>query len=273
MSGVRRGAEPRTRSGEASRREGASPSTDPGGRTWPDGFFATTTVRLPNLEPEAVLAAPPSGQRGFWQSGPRWIAHAGAAGEIDGREGTAAEIEADPFAWLRSRADRLFRGPWVTDLDGEARAPRLHGGFAFGARARMANSAETVAPTRASREPGFWEAFPIARFTLPAFEVEADERGARLTVTRWFPDGTGGDRAIDELRRRADRTRDQLAELERSGASPGPPPAATAIDESVDPETWRVGIERILEAITASEVEKVVLGRPLDVTLGEAPDS
>ncbi|MCG8467526.1 MAG: isochorismate synthase, partial [Gemmatimonadetes bacterium] len=32
-------------------------------------------------------------------------------------------------------------------------------------------------------------------------------------------------------------------------------------------------IERILEAITAGEVEKVVLGRPLDVTLGEAPDS
>lgn len=231
-----------------------------------DGYFATVTVRLSSLQPEAVLAAPSSGVRGFWQSGSHWIAHAGSAHEIDGRE-RPLDSHDDPFRWVQKRADRLFERRWVTDLDGEHRPPRLHGGFAF-------DPARAAGASRGTRgEPGFWEAFPLARFTLPSFEVEADESGAWLTVTRTFPDDTPGDQAIDELRRRADRTREQLAELERLGAAPDAPPSATAIEESVGPEVWAAGIHRILAAIRDGEATKVVLARPLDVTFGQAPDS
>ncbi|MDX1579725.1 MAG: hypothetical protein R3266_14665, partial [Gemmatimonadota bacterium] len=239
---------------DASRGAPSLESGDAGGT-----FFASVGVKLGSLQPEAVLAAPAGGVRGFWQSGPHWIAHAGVAAEIDAREWDSDAD--DRFAAVKERARRLFEAPWVRDLDGVAGRPRLHGGFAFHAGAAL------------EPEPGFWEAFPAARFVLPAFEVEADERGARLTVTQRFPASTPGDRAIDELRRRADRTREQLSELDGSGAAPGPTPRATALESPVGPEVWRQGIERILDAIARGEVRKVVLARPLDVTLTEPPDS
>ncbi|WP_420635266.1 isochorismate synthase [Candidatus Palauibacter sp.] len=225
------------------------------------GYFASVTLRLPNLEPEAVLATPPVGMRGFWQSGPHWIAHAGAAAEIDSREGGSGPPRSHVIAWVRKRAERLFAEPWVLDLDGESRRPRLHGGFAFDPR------------PGAGREPGFWEAFPGARFVLPAYEVEADGRGAWLTVTRRFAADVPGDQAIDRLRRRATRTREQLAELERRGAVPGPVPQATAFEELVDRECWRRGVDRILAGIRAGQVRKAALARPLDITFAEPPDS
>ena len=98
------------------------------------GYFASVTLRLPSIEPEAVLASPPVGVRGFWQSGPHWIAHAGAAAEIDSREGVPEPPPEGLIAWMRERAGRLFSEPWVLDLDGEARRPRMHGGFAFDPR-------------------------------------------------------------------------------------------------------------------------------------------
>ncbi len=231
-------------------------------RAQADSYFASVTLRLPSLEPEAVLANPPVGVRGFWQSGPHWIAHAGAVGEIDSREASGVGLSpGDLVDWVRRRAERLFNHRWVLDLDGESRRPRLHGGLSFDGR------------SAANGEPGFWEAFPSARFTLPAFEVEADDRGAWLTVTGTFAADTPGDQAIDEVRRRAGRTREQLVELERRGAAPGSVPAATAFGEPVSAEQWRCSVRRILSAIRNGEVRKVVLARPLDVTLGEHPDS
>ncbi|WP_419859545.1 isochorismate synthase [Candidatus Palauibacter sp.] len=225
------------------------------------GYFASVTLRLPSIEPEAVLASPTVGVRGFWQSGPHWIAHAGSAAEIDSREGAPGPPPGDLVAWTRERAATLFSEPWVLDLDGEARRPRMHGGFAFDPA------------RRADREPGFWEAFPGARFVLPAYEVEADERGAWLTVTRRFAAGTSGDRAIDRLRRRATRTREQLAGLERRGATPGPVPSATAIEELVDRRQWQRAVNEILDEIRSGRVRKVVLARSIDITLGRPPDS
>ena len=190
------------------------------------GYLASVTLRLPSIEPEAVLASPPVGVRGFWQSGSHWIAHAGAAAEIDSREGVPGPRPGDLIAWVRERAAKLFSEPWVLDLDGEARRPRMHGGFAFDPE------------RRADREPGFWEAFPSARFVLPAYEVEADERGAWLTVTRRFASGTSGDQAIDRLRRR-----------------------------------WQRSVDEILDEIRSGRVRKVVLARSVDITLGRPPDS
>ena len=225
------------------------------------GYFASVTVRLPSIEPEAVFASPSVGVRGFWQSGAHWIAHAGAAAEIDSREDASPPSEGSLVAWTRRRARRLFAERWVQDLDGESRRPRLHGGFAFDPRRGV------------DGEPGFWDVFPGARFVLPAYEVETDDRGARLTVTRRFAASVPGDQAIDGLRRRATRTREQLAELERRGAAPGPVPPATAFDERVGRARWRRGVERILEAIRSGRVRKAVLSRPLDITLAEPPDS
>ena len=226
-----------------------------------EGCFASVTLRLPSIEPEAVLASPPVGVRGFWQSGPRWIAHAGSAAEIDSREGAPGPPPGDLIAWTRERAAKLYSEPWILDLDGETRRPRMHGGFAFDPA------------RRADREPGFWEAFPSARFVLPAYEVEADERGAWLTVTRRFASGTSGDQAIDRLRRRATRTREQLATLERRGAVPGAVPSATAIEELVDRRQWGRAVDEILGEIRSGRVRKVVLARSVDITLARPPDS
>ena len=248
------------KSGVSSRRERA-PDAQDSPRQGPSGYFASVTLRLPSIEPEAVLATPPIGVRGFWQSGPHWIAHAGTAAEIDSRERESAPAAGSVIAWTRERADRLFAAQWVLDLDGESRRPRLHGGFAFDPRPGM------------DREPGFWDVFPGARFVLPAYEVETDDRGAWLTVTRRFPASLPGDQAIDTLRRRATRTREQLAELERQGAAPGPVPPATAFDERVGRGRWRRSVHRILDSIRSSGVRKAVLARPLDITLAEPPDS
>ena len=234
------------------------------------GYFASVTVHVGSLQPETVLASPPSGVRGFWQSGARWIAHAGSVAEIDARDhddagdrdDTSGAI-ADPIAWTIAGAHRIHDAAWVLDRDGGERRPRFHGGFAFDA------SGSGGKPDDA----GFWESFPAARFTLPAFEVEAGPGGATLTVTRRVSDDAPRDRAIDDLRRLADRTRETLLAQERAGAVPGPVPSATSIDEPVGQDEWRRGIERILAEIESGRVRKVVLARPLDVTLAEVPDS
>ena len=244
----------------SSRREQAPDTTD-SPRQGRAGYFASVTLRLPSIEPEAVLATPPTGVRGFWQSGAHWIAHAGTVAEIDSREVEASPAEGNPIAWTRERAARLFAERWVQDLDGESRRPRLHGGFAFDPRAG------------ADPEPGFWDVFPGARFVLPAYEVETDDRGAWLTVTRRFAANVPGDQAIDSLRRRATRTREQLAELERQGAAPGPVPPATAFDERVGRGRWRRSVDRILQTIRSGRMRKAVLARPFDITLAEPPDS
>jgi len=225
------------------------------------GYYASVTIRLGSLQPETVLASPPAGVCGFWQTGSHWIAHAGAVVEINGSDRTAGE--ADIFSWVASEARRHFAAPWVHDLDGESRRPRFHGGLAFDL------AASAVGPD----ELGFWESFPSARFTLPAFEVESGPGGARLTVTRLYGEDVPRDRAIDELRRRADRTRERLLALERAGAVPGPMPAATSLDEPLDAEEWRSAIERILARVELGAVRKVVLARPLDVRLAEVADS
>ncbi|MFV1987543.1 MAG: isochorismate synthase MenF [Gemmatimonadota bacterium] len=248
------------------------------------GYFASVTVRLGSLQPETVLSTPPAGVRGFWQSGARWIAHAGSAAEINaGDRARVAAPEADLITWTIAEARRIYSSPWVFDLDGDARRPRFHGGFAFDltetpAETPATGRAETPATGPAETlatgdDPGFWEAFPRARFTLPAFEVEVGPGGGRLTVTRRMPEDTPRDQAIDELRLRADRTRERLLSLERAGATPGDVPSATSIDEPVDTDEWRGGIERILRDIETGSVRKVVLARPLDVALAEVPDS
>lgn len=227
-------------------------------------YLVSVTVPLGSLQPDAVLASPPSGVRGFWQSGPHWIAHAGSVAEIHvGGRRTEADGVPNVFERVLAEARRYYRVPWIFDLDGETRRPRFHGGFAF----------DPVDRESGPDEADFWEPFPAARFTLPAFEVEADREGARLTLTRRFDSDVPRDRAIDELRRRADRTRSALLGLERAGATPGPVPAATALDEPVGDGAWRRGIERILAEIASGSVRKVVLARPLDVTLAEVPDS
>lgn len=242
--------------------EGAPPGARAGAEE--GTYLASVTIPLGSLQPEAVLASPPSGVRGFWQSGTHWIAHAGAVAEIHARNrGTSAAGGASVFEGVLREARRHYEEPWIFDLDGEARRPRFHGGFAFDATNREGGADEA----------DFWEPFPAARFTLPAFEVEADREGARLTLTRRFDAATPRDRAIDELRRRADRTRSALLGLERTGATPGAVPAATALEEPVRGGAWRRGIERILAEIARGSVRKVVLARPLDVTLAEVPDS
>ena len=247
-----------------------------------NGYFASVTVRLPSVEPEAVLSALPSATRGFWQSGRRWVAHAGVAGGIDSRsrrlDRASPEVERDAgrsdrlprsedssfgglCAWVRGEAERLYGERWLVDLDGERRRPRLHGGFAF----------EEAQPERGSDEPGFWEDFPGGRFVLPAYEVEADSRGSCLTVTRRFPGRLPGDQAIDRLRGLASRAREEIAGAACQSSRLQRIPPAIAFDETTGQGSWERRVNEALGEIRSGNLRKVALARAVDLTLAEPP--
>lgn len=226
------------------------------------GPLAVLTVPFGVVEPEAFLRAIPVPSRGFWQRDGRWVAHAGVVAEIDPRGGDAAACREDPYGWTRREATRLFDAPWIGVEGG--RRPALHGGFAF----------DPGGDGPRDEAVDFWEPFPAVRFVLPALELVADREGAALTVVERFPRGTAPDEAEERLERRARAVRERVeAEEERGAAAPAPaPPAATSVTRAMGRAAWRTGIERILGGIERGEVRKVVLSRPVDVTLPGVPD-
>lgn len=229
-------------------------------------FLASLTAPVGAVSPDILLrAAERLGTvgRGFWQDGGRWLAHAGAVFEIDSR---ASSATANRFAAVRDAAAAIARLPWVRAGESPASGPRFHGGFAF--------RADHPPMEAEGEEPGFWESFPAARFVLPHLEVEASDRGALLTLTERFPATTSESGAVARLRDRLEEVESELArppqELGPSGANVVPAP--TGLAEPLDADTWRSAIGRILSGIDRGEVQKVVLARPLDVSLSEIPD-
>lgn len=229
-------------------------------------FLTSLTAPAGAVSPDALLRAVERLRivgRGFWQDGGRWLAHAGSVFEIDSRQ---RQGETNRFTAVREAARAIGRLPWLRRGEPSGSGPRFHGGFAF--------RADHPPPDLEGEEPDFWESFPAARFVLPHIEVEAGDRGAVVTLTDRFPATTSEDEAVSRLE-------DRLAQLEGELARPlqeiGPAagnvvPAATGLDEPLDATAWRSGIARILAGIERGEVQKVVLARPLDVSLSEIPD-
>ncbi|MDE2875673.1 MAG: isochorismate synthase [Gemmatimonadota bacterium] len=201
---------------------------------------------LTAVSPAAFLAAAHGKPRGFWASGRRWVAHAGAVAEVGvdgGREDAGSPDRRSRFAVVQDHSARLF-----AKIGGEGGA-RLFGGFAFSARP--------------CGDP-VWSSFPPARFQLPEAELEHDPRAGQCSLLV-----RGADR------KEAEKSWGRWADtLSRSGAaeSPGPPrrgrpgvrPARKA--RAAERAAWSRMVWRTLHRIQAGEAEKVVLARTLDVT-------
>jgi menaquinone-specific isochorismate synthase len=229
-------------------------------------FLASLTAPAGAVSPDALLRATERlgiVGRGFWQDGGRWLAHAGAVFEIDSRAPGAAT---NRFAAVREEAAAIGRLPWLRAGEAVGYGPRFHGGFAF--------RADHPPAWADGEEAGFWESFPAARFVLPHIEVEAGDGGTVITLTERFPATTSEDEAVARLEGRLEEINLELAD---PFPELGPPPSsalpsAAGIEEPLDAGAWRSGIGRILADIERREVQKVVLARPLDVSLSEIPD-
>ena len=176
--------------------------------------------------------------------------------------GVLAALGAEPgprrFHQVRDQAAALVGDPgpvWPAGAD-----PRLvgrlrfYGGFSF------------------QNEPGsshLWVGFPAALFHLPAVELEGDAEGvARLRVRAVV----GDDDDLSALRDRIETRAHELAELlsARPAGSGGEVRHESLVEAEhpavvSDRVAWEGAVERLLEAIRAGRVRKVVLARTLDV--------
>jgi isochorismate synthase len=131
---------------------------------------------------------------------------------------------------------------------------RAFGGFSF----------------RPDHQPGgVWEAFPAARFQVPAFELEGDASGDAWLRARSLVSPQEIPQALAALRRSAEGLRAELTSL----AEAPPPPSGRlhARETATDRETWMRAVEEGLDAIRRGEVSKVVLARTLDVAVAVDP--
>jgi len=201
---------------------------------------------LAAVAPAAFLAAAHGGPRGFWASGRRWVAHAGAAAGVavqGGREDFGSSDRRSRFGVVQDRSARLF-----AKIGGEEGA-RLFGGFAF-------------AP-RPCDDP-VWSSFPPALFQLPEAELEHDPQVGKCSLLV-----RGADR--QEAETSWGRWADTLSRSVAAGP-PGPPrrsasgvPSARR-QRAAERAAWSRMVWRTLHRIQVGEAEKVVLARTLDVT-------
>ena len=197
------------------------------------------------VSPATFLAEARGGPRGFWASGRRWVAHAGAAAEIavaHGRAGATTTCHGSRFARVRDDSARLF-----ARIRGGGPA-RVFGGFAFAPR----RSGDSV-----------WASFPPARFQLPEAELEHDPRaGTCALLTR------GADRSEAE-----DAWTRWAGTLARSGAVGQLGPSRRGIPRlrtgrrprAAERAAWSRMVWRTLRRIHAGDAEKVVLARTMDL--------
>lgn len=198
--------------------------------------------------PEPFLRAGSGVARGFWGQGPhRWVAWRGALLTL---RVDAGDAEVDRFAEVALQAAGIHRPGNGTP------PPRFHGGFSF----RDDEVAE-----------GVWEAFPAARFILPAIELERTESGARLVVQQ-LVSGEGDDDAVREgLRKTLSSLR---REVEGEGVAPAAPHTngAGVARRPSHRESFEAGVRSILASIRGGELRKAVLARTLDLELPAALD-
>ena len=193
----------------------------------------------------AFLRLGEGGSCGFWASGNRWVAHAGALHELAVGEG-AGSSEHDMgrcrFGSVQDRAARLFGR-----IEGEGHA-RIFGGFAFAPR----QSCDPV-----------WSSFPPACFQLPEAELEPHAREGRCTLLVRGHDreeaGRSWIRWAEALARSSAPEPLEVPRRRSRGAAAGRkmPVAERA--------AWSRMVWRTLRRIKAGEAQKVVLARTLDV--------
>jgi menaquinone-specific isochorismate synthase len=220
--------------------------------------IAVACAELRDVRPVELLRALP-GQRGFWARGERWVAHAGVLAALGAEPGPGR------FREIRDQARHAAQlGPiWPEGADPRvAGRLRFYGGFSF------------------QDEPGasrLWVGFPAALFHLPAVELEGDAEGvARLRVRAALRDGDDPATVRAQLEGRLRELAERLANPTEAATGglvdPFASPAAGTRDTVAaldgvpsDRAAWDASVDRILSAIGAGRVRKVVLARTLDV--------
>ena len=221
--------------------------------------IATACVQLAGATPLELLRTTP-GPRGFWAKGERWVAHVGVLASV------SADPGPDRFRQVHDAAARMVgeQGPtWPVDADSRlAGRLRFYGGFSF------------------EDEPGsshLWIGFPAALFHLPAVELEGDAEGARLRVRAVLGPDDDPDAVRERLEKRAREMATLVTRPTAHGGESAPSERAAGIGElpaiASDRDAWDLSVERILQAIGAGRVRKVVLARTLDVRPREAIDA
>ena len=169
--------------------------------------------------------------------------------------GSLRELSArghDRFSDLRRGAEALFR-ELAHDRHpaAPAHAPRLFGGLAFAPGAADTHS---------------WTGFGDALFTLPRWTYAVTDDAASLSVAV-----DGRELSVEGRLRLLRAIEDHLEAFreERCAAAPRPRVASTV---HVDRQAFRQAVRRILAAVAAGEVQKVVTARRSVVTLDGAAD-
>ncbi len=242
------------------------------------GRLARATTTVEPCEPEVFLRRAPGVPRVFWELGEAWSAGVGAAatialrapiqrqgetksangvnghGGLNGDAGappTRLEHASERTAVLRAKADALLAS---IASDEQGPPPRLYGGLAFHPE---------------HEATGAWQAFPTARFQLPALELTATPEATRLSATVRIPSGESR-RAGQGL---AEQALDQALQVIAQPPPKGPSEHAIPTLAGTSPRrAWDEAVGEVLARIEKGQLAKAVLARTLDLDAPSPPD-
>ncbi len=204
------------------------------------------TGTLERVDPGAFLRAAQGEARGFWASGSRWIAHAGALRQI--RIPGAPERGQGSLARVVEEESRKIFG------SGDGGYARVFGGMAFSGERSLDE---------------LWRGFPSALFLLPEVEVEhLPEKGLCRITAR-----AATSEAAERKRRRWTKKLEAALGADACGGEPRGEERPYRIRRMMEPPRWRRMVERVLERIRTGEAHKVVLARALEVSGSPSVDS
>ncbi len=226
--------------------------------------IASAVVEVRNPLPGRVLARGVGEARGYFGSGPQWVAWIGRAASIEVGGEALPSGGVDRFERVRRAADAILGG---SSSSGEAAdgmgSPRFYGGFSFWPGGPSGNSREV------------WNGFHAASFILPAVEVRVEEGRATLRVNRRVSGEDDFTAARQEARARALRLREELSWMGGAPAAgadqqPRSTTAGSVAGDVLRRETseaeWMESVRSALARISEDRFTKAVLARTLDIT-------
>lgn len=214
-------------------------------------YLVSSSLLVPGIKSQTFLRHARGQQRFLWQNGSKQFTLAGF--------GVAAELLAwgeQRFNDIHHQAQMLFADAVVLNETSPFAAPRLFGGFAF---------RDDFTPDEA------WSAFQPAHFILPHYQLVEQAGETWLTINALLPQGENPRLIEPELRLALQARYDQLLAMQRdadmgNGRSasrwrPLPHPAKPKINYPMPYEAWQEMIERAVQQMETTDLNKVVLSR------------
>ena len=248
-------------------------------------MLQVSRVRLDGLKAEGIAplglfaAAADSDFRCFWSSPEeeRTLVGAGIATEWIGSSGSGLFRDAEAFA---------------SELDLQGDAPLLFGGFAFSSGSYSASRSTTgvlkpldaqaeevsgsaaspleISPESFSSGDSIWSGFPVGRLVLPevlaVFSGDASEELVEAILC-----GEQAEKLLESLLSNARELVESKSAARYSSANPETV-AAAAYADSVTALSYRTLLHEAVEAVNATELEKVVVARQVGHDFSSAPE-